>query len=92
LGQKLIGGRLYSVAPAPDGVYVGVAAKGGPSLDTDANIFKINTRTGAVEGRLPIMSHETELGADGTIYPGTADLIKNPDPNASTIVIYRPKR
>ncbi|MGE4063491.1 MAG: peptidyl-alpha-hydroxyglycine alpha-amidating lyase family protein [Rhodospirillaceae bacterium] len=92
LGEKLIGGRLYSVAPAPDGVYVGVAAKGGPSLDTDANIFKINTKTGAVEGRLEMMSHETEVGADGTIYPGTADLIQNPDPNQSTLVVYRTKK
>jgi DNA-binding beta-propeller fold protein YncE len=93
LGQKLIGGRLYSVAAAPDGsVYLGVAAKGGPSLDTDANIFKFNPKTGAVEGRLPMMSHETEVGADGSIYPGTADLIKNDDPNASTIVVFRPKK
>lgn len=93
LGQKLIGGRLYSVAAASDGsVYLGVAAKGGPSLDTDANIFKFNPKTGAVEGRLPMMSHETEIGADGSIYPGTADLIKNDDPNASTIVVYRPKK
>jgi DNA-binding beta-propeller fold protein YncE len=93
LGQKLIGGRLYSVAAAPDGsVYLGVAAKGGPSLDTDANIFKFNPKTGAVEGRLAMMSHETEVGADGSIYPGTADLIKNDDPNASTIVVFRPKK
>jgi DNA-binding beta-propeller fold protein YncE len=93
LGQKLIGGRLYSVAAAPDGsVYLGVAAKGGPSLDTDANIFKFNPKSGAVEGRLPMMSHETEVGADGSIYPGTADLIKNDDPNASTIVVFRPRK
>lgn len=93
LGEKLIGGRLYSVAPAPDGgIYVGVAAKGGPTLDTDANIFKINSKTGAVEGRLEMMSHETEVGADGTIYPGTADLIQNPDPNQSTLVVFRPKK
>ncbi len=92
LGQKLIGGRLYSVAAAADGgVYVGVAAKGGPRLDTDGNIFKINTKTGAVEGRLEMMSHETEVGADGTIYPGTADLITNDNPNESTIVVYRNK-
>ena len=93
LGQKLIGGRLYSVAPAPDGgVYVGVAAKGGATLDEDANIFKINTKTGAVEGRLPMMSHETEIGADGSLYPGHADLVKNDNPNESTIVVYRPKK
>ena len=93
LGQKLIGGRLYSVAAGADGsVYLGVAAKGGPSLDTDANIFKFNPKTGAVEGRLAMMSHETEVGADGSIYPGTADHIKNADPNASTIVVFRPKK
>jgi hypothetical protein len=93
LGQKLIGGRLYSVAPAADGgVYVGVAAKGGATLDEDANIFKINTKTGAVEGRLEMMSHETEIGADGSLYPGHADLIKNDNPNESTIVVYRPKK
>ena len=93
IGQKLIGGRLYSVAPAADGgVYVGVAAKGGATLDEDGNIFKINTATGAVEGRIAIMSHETEVGADGTIYPGTADLIKNDNPNESTLVVFRAKK
>lgn len=93
VGQKLIGGRLYSVAATPDGgVYVGVAAKGGATLDEDANIFKINIKTGAIEGRLPMMSHETEVGADGTIYPGHADLIKNDNPNESTIVVYRVKK
>ena len=93
LGQKLIGGRLYSVAAANDGsVYLGVAAKGGPTLDTDANIFKFNPKTGAVEGRIEVMSHETEVGADGAIYPGTADLIKAPDENSSAIVVYRPKK
>lgn len=93
LGQKLIGGRLYSVAAAPDGgVYVGVAAKGGKTLDENANIFKINTKTGAVEGRIEMMSHETEIGADGSLYPGHADLIKNDNPNESTIVVFRPKK
>ncbi|MGE3334205.1 MAG: peptidyl-alpha-hydroxyglycine alpha-amidating lyase family protein [Rhodospirillaceae bacterium] len=93
LGQKLIGGRLYSVAAAPDGgVYVGVAAKGGATLDENANIFKINTKTGAVEGRIEMMSHETEIGADGSLYPGHSDLVKNDNPNESTIVVYRPKK
>jgi outer membrane protein assembly factor BamB len=91
LGEKTIGGRLYSVAVAPDGgVYLGAAGKGGP-LDLDANIFKFNPATGAMEGRIPVMSHETEVGADGAIYPGSADFEKGSNPDAPQVIFYRPK-
>lgn len=90
-GEKTFGGRLYSVAVAPDGaVYVGAAAKGG-AIDQDANIFRFDPRTGAVEGRIPVMSHETEVGPDGAIYPGSADLEKGPDPARPAVVFFRPK-
>ena len=91
LGEKHFGGQLFSVAVAPDGmVYAGTHDRGTVGDRGASNIYKFDPATGNVIGRLEVFAHQLTVGRDGAIYPGTAHLKIGDDPNATSIVVFRP--
>lgn len=91
LGEKQVGGRLYSIAVRPDGrIYLGAGAKS-PDRAAGANVFRFDPRTGVIDGRMEIIAHETEIGADGAIYAGHGEAIRSADGKTSTVVFLRPR-
>ncbi len=91
LGGKHFGGQLFSVAVAPDGmVYVGSKAR--PTANDWAcdNIYKFDPATGNIIGRIEVVAHQLSLGPDGSLYPGTASTKIGDDPDATSIVVFRP--
>jgi len=92
LGQKHFGGQLFSVAVAPDGmVYVGIQARVTAGDRVPSNIYKFDPATGTVIGRIEIIAHQLTVGPDGSLYPGTASAKIGDDPNATSILVFRPR-
>ncbi len=91
LGEKHFGGQLFSVAVGPDGmVYVGIQARVTAGDPVPSNIYKFDPATGDIIGRVEVIAHQLTIGRDGSLYPGTANTKIGDDPNATSIVVYRP--
>ncbi len=91
LGEKHFGGQLFSVAIGPDGmVYVGAKARVTAGDRVPDNIYKFDPATGGIIGRIEVVAHQLTVGRDGSIYPGTANMKISDDPNATSIVVFRP--
>lgn len=91
LGEKRFGGQLFSVAIGPDGmVYVGAKARVTAGDRVPDNIYKFDPATGDIIGRIEVVAHQLTVGRDGSICPGTANMKISDDPNATSIMTFRP--
>ena len=92
LGEKHFGGQLYSVAVGRDGaVFVGTHIRGPVGDRTRSNIYKFDRASGAIQGRLEAFAHQITIGPDGALYPGTASAKFGNDPDAGSILVFRPR-
>ena len=83
LGQRKFGGQLFSVSAGEDGnLHLGVHPRGGP-YGTDSHILKFNPASGDVIGKVEVFAHQLNVGADGTLFPGTI--------NTEAVIFFRPR-
>lgn len=91
LGEKHFGGQLFSVAVAPDGmVCVGIQARERVGDRIPRDVYKFDPDSGNILGRLDVFAHQLTIGRDGALYPGTAHTKIGDDPDATSIVRFRP--
>lgn len=92
-GEKYFGGQLFSAQVGANGmVYVGAHARGTPGYDVDSYVFEFDPTSGRIVGRVDTFAHQLTVGADGSLYPGPVNIKIGTDPNASAIVVFRPKK
>jgi len=57
----------------------------------DSNVFEFDPKTGKVICRVETFAHQLTVGADGSLYPGPVNVKIGTDPEATAIVMFKPK-
>ena len=85
LGQKTFSARLFSVAIGSSGeLYVGLQPLGVPN-GTNSTIFRLNPRSGRIQGRVDAFAHQLSIGPNGTLLPG-------PRADSQAVLLLRPRK
>ncbi len=93
IGEKHFGGQQFGIAVGPDGmVYASAHDRATGKGRVPNNVYKFDPATGNIIGRVEVTAHQLTIGRDGSLYPGTAHVKIGDDPDATSIVVYRPRK